>query len=212
MTFPQRIRLLPVLLLFVTTLSACDDSSTSAMDNAVPIVAERVTDLPSDPIIGLVDGRPVGAGLYTFYSLRENRVVAREDSASTQWDVAFRGTTILVNGGTSGPGQGAGLLLDGIFSEITEAPASGFETDSENGPALKTGSGNSWYNYNPATNVVSPIPGRVLVVRTAGGTYAKLSMLSYYRGMPENPTGDMEARYVSFDYILQPDGSRQFAR
>src|SRR6185436_18729473 len=46
------------------------------------------------------------AGHFTFYSLRSNAVIGLGDSATNSWDLAFRGTTILVNGGTSGPGNG----------------------------------------------------------------------------------------------------------
>lgn len=196
-----------IALLLLVGLAACDDDPVSS-DGGDEVVAQRVTDLPADPFVGFVGGRPVGSGNFTFFSLRENSVV--EDSASTDWDVAFRGTTILVNGGASGPGQGVGQIIDGVFSEIDEAPADGYATDAEGDPALGTGSGQSWYNYNPQTQVVTPIPGRVIVIRTADGLYAKISMVSYYEGNPDTPTAEDEARYLTFDYVLQPDGSRTF--
>lgn len=196
-----------IALFLLAGVTACDDDPVSS-DGGDEVVAERVTDLPADPFVGFVSGRPVGSGNFTFFSLRENRVV--EDSASTDWDVAFRGTTILVNGGVSGPGEGAGQIVEGVFSEIDEAPADGYETDAAGEPALGTGSGQSWYNYNPQTQVVTPTPGRVIIVRTADGLYAKISMVSYYEGNPATPTSENEARYLTFDYVLQPDGSRVF--
>lgn len=204
----KHLRLLPILV-FALTLTACGDDPASS-NASEPVVAARVTDLPSDPFVAFVEGRPVGAGVYTFYSLREDRIVAREDSATTQWDVAFKGTTILVNGGTSGPGQGEGQIVETTFADVTEAPATGYSADSANGPALGTGSGQSWYSYNPATQVLTPTPGRVLVLKTADGRYAKMNMVSYYEGAPAEPTATSTARYLTFDLVFQPDGTRTF--
>ncbi len=169
------------------------------------------SDVPSDPIIGIgSDGRPVGANAFSFFSLRTGQIVASTDSASTGWDLGFKGSTIIVNGGTSGPGNGAAQIVDDIFGDVMNAPENGWIQDSADTYAIPTGSGNGSYNYNFATQVLSPIPGRVLLVRTADGRYAKVSMISYYQGAPETPTGDDTARFLTFDYVFQPDGSRKF--
>ncbi|MGB1049765.1 MAG: HmuY family protein [Rhodothermales bacterium] len=195
-----------VLALFVT---ACDSSSSN--DDSQEVIAARASDVPSDPIIGIgSDGRPVGANAFSFFSLRTGQIVASTDSASTGWDLGFKGSTIIVNGGTSGPGNGAAQIVDDIFGDVMNAPENGWIQDSADAYAIPTGSGNGWYNYNFATQVLSPIPGRVLLVRTADGRYAKVSMISYYQGAPETPTGDDTARFLTFDYVFQPDGSRKF--
>ena len=198
-------------LLFGFLLLAGCDSTDPEEDNFPDPELTRVEDLAADPFTSFgPDGRPAGTGNFTFYSLRDNDVVATSDSASTMWDVAFRGSDILVNGGSSGPGNGAAQLLDGLFEEILEAPEDGWVQDSETGPAIPFGSGNGWYNYNPATMVLSPFPGRVLLIRTADGRYAKMRIVSYYRGAPDAPTQDSEARYITFEYVIQQDGSRSF--
>ncbi|MGB0650558.1 MAG: HmuY family protein [Rhodothermales bacterium] len=195
-----------VLALFVT---ACDSSSSN--DDSQEVIAARASDVPSDPIIGIgSDGRPVGANAFSFFSLRTGQIVASTDSASTGWDLGFKGSTIIVNGGTSGPGNGAAQIVDDIFGDVMNAPENGWIQDSADAYAIPTGSGNGWYNYNFATQVLSPIPGRVILVRTADGRYAKVSMISYYQGAPETPTGDDTARFLTFDYVFQPDGSRKF--
>ena len=62
-------------------------------------------------------------GHFTFYSLRDGAVVPAADSASAKWDLAFKSTTILVNGGASGPGEGGVVVLeDTSFAAVTEAP------------------------------------------------------------------------------------------
>ena len=200
-------------LLFVTILSisvsACDSTSSTTAD--AEIVAERVLELPADPYTGVgTDGRPVTAGKFTYYSLRTNSVVADSDSASTLWDVAFKGTTVIVNGGTSGPGNGAAQLVNDAFSSVMSAPESGWAQDSTNGYAIPSGSGIGWYNYNPTNHAISAIPGRVLLIRTADGRYAKMSMVNYYKGLPEVPSATSESRFITFDFVFQPNGSRLF--
>ncbi|MFN3596449.1 MAG: HmuY family protein [Rubricoccaceae bacterium] len=162
---------------------------------------------------------PATGGRFAFYSLRENRLVlsatdtgARADSASTAWDIAFRGTTILVNGGSSGPGQGAALIAEAPYASVAEAPADGYRVDAPGQPAIPGGSGNGWYVYNAQTNVIAPIAGRTLIIRTADGRFAKLRIVSYYRGAPATPNGFQDAaRYYTFEYVFQPDpASRRF--
>ena len=191
-------------------LSGCDSNSSNEEEFPEPELT-RFEDLPADPFTSVgPDGRPTGTGNFTLFSLRENMIIANEDSASADWDIAFRGTDILINSGTSGPGNGAAQLLDGLFEEVLEAPTEGWIQDGETGPAIPFGSGTGWYNYNPAAMVVSPFPGRVILIRTADGLYAKMRIISYYQGAPDAPTVDDAARYYTFEFLLQPDGSRSF--
>ncbi|BBM69284.1 HmuY family protein [Rhodothermus marinus] len=211
-------------LTLVLLLAACDSSE--PLDETTPVEAVRVEDLPADPTTpDPQTGRPVGTGRYTFFSLRTGEIVLRydepdrSDSASTAWDLAFQGTNILINGGTSGPGQGGAVVLEVPFDEVTEAPTDDqFRVDGvdecPNGVkrAICPGSGNGWYNYDPTTHIVTPIPGRTIVVRTADGRYAKVRILSYYKGAPDPGAIDPEAnpsRYYTFEYVFQPDGSRR---
>lgn len=214
-----------LLLLSLTVLLAACDSG-EALDEATPVEAIVVKDLPADPTTpDPQTGRPIGTGRYTFFSLRTGEIVLsydspdRSDSASTTWDLAFQGTNILINGGTSGPGQGAAVVLEVPFDEVPEAPEDeAFRVDGvdecPNGiqRAICPGSGNGWYNYDPTTHIITPIPGRTIVVRTADGRYAKVRILSYYKGAPEPGSIDPEthpSRYYTFEYVFQPDGSRR---
>jgi len=211
-------------LTLVLLLAACDSSE--PLDETTPVEAVRVEDLPADPTTpDPQTGRPVGTGRYTFFSLRTGKIVLRydepdrSDSASTAWDLAFQGTNILINGGTSGPGQGGAVVVEVPFEEVAEAPADDqFRVDGvdecPNGVkrAICPGSGNGWYNYNPTTNIITPIPGRTIVVRTADGRYAKVRILSYYKGAPDPGAidpGVNPSRYYTFEYVFQPDGSRR---
>jgi hypothetical protein len=201
------------------SVAACDSDS-SDEDNFTG-EATLVEDIAADPATGRdpVTGQPVGTtGHFTLFALKDNRVVSSgasfsaADSASANWDIGFRGTTIIVNGGTSGPGDGGVIVRDGIFEDLADAPATGYAVDSDQGYGVPSGSGNGWYNYNPAAMVLSPIPGRFLVVRTADGKYAKVRIISYYQGAPDPvaPFSDLE-RYYTFEYVYQPDGSTKLS-
>lgn len=227
-------RLLLAALAAVLTLSACDSSDPAPTPQ--PLNVQTVADVnadfgPRNPTTGQV----AGTGRFAFYSLRENRLVLgvdnanRADSASTAWDIAFRGTTILVNGGTSGPGQGAAQIVATSFADLTEAPADGYRVDGDAAndcPAVQgrpgapyaicTGSGNGWYTYVPFSTgggYIVPTPGRTIVVRNADGvTYSKVRVLSYYQGNPDpaSITSSTPERYYTFEFVVQPDGSRNF--
>lgn len=198
-----------VALCFFAVVSGCGDDPVS---ESLPLPeALTVADLPADPPtqVDPVTGRPVGTGAYTYFSLRENEVVPEADSATTAWDLAFRGTTILTNSGTSGPGEGGAVLVAQPFEAVVEAPAAGaFAVDAEGAPATVSDEQGSWYHYNPATHVITPVPGRTLVIRTADGRYAKVRIVSYYKGNPDTVDADSASRYYTFDYVFQPDGSR----
>jgi len=177
-----------------------------------------VQNLAGNTIIGIAgNGQPFGSGKYTLFSLVTREIVSNADSATTNWDVGFRGTTIIVNGGTSGPGNGGAFVLTGTYDGLTTIPVdSVFRLDNIPNYAITTGSGKGWYNYNGATNLVNPIPGRVLVIRTADGKYAKMEILNYYKGgvTPDASASDDDKvhkqRYYNYRFQYQPDGSKNF--
>ena len=226
---------LPILLTACAlALTACD--SADPVPEAVALDVQTATDVEADPTSGRDPdtGRPIANNLFTLYDLDAGEVVLSSnetdadvraaDSTSTVWDVGFKGTTVIFNGGTSGPGEGSAQLLAEAFAGVVEAPASGYAADGDNTcPAVETqfgtvpgspyavctGSDNGWYNYD--SGVVTPVAGRTIALTTGDGErYAKLRVLSYYRGNPAAPTQDSEGRYYTFEYVVQPDGSRDF--
>lgn len=197
------------LFLFAAATAAFPACSSSDDPAPVPLTATTVKDVAADPTSTSSTGQPVpGTNKFTFYSMKNNAIVPNADSASTKWDVAFRGTTIITNGGTSGPGQGGVSVQSGIFDDIKTVPATAtFTQDSKAAYGIPSGSGNGWYNYNPATNIISPIAGKVFLLKTAEGKYAKMEILSYYKGAPATPAATDASRYYTFRYLYQPDGS-----
>jgi len=186
----------------------------------VPVSAITVSNLAADTVTGLgVDGRPQSAGTTTYYSLVDNKVIASTDAASTKWDIALSSTKILVNSGTSGPGIGGAFVFKGLFDDLKTIPTdSSFATDNANAAsyAIPLGSGKAWYTYDGLTTLVSPIAGRVLVIRTATGKFAKIEILNYYKGgvtLPATASVNdklFKQRYYTFRYAYQPSGSKTF--
>ncbi len=165
------------------------------------------------PAVGGITGPPTyptATNKFTFFSFSTGKVVANADSASTKWDLGFRATTIIVNGGTSGPGVGGAIVQTGIFSDLTVAPTTGYAQDNKNATvkyAIPTGSGAGWYTYNSSTNIITPTAGKFLIIKTADGKYAKVEILSYYQDAPTAPTSSTKDRYYTFRYVYQADGS-----
>ena len=206
-----------ILLLTIVVFQSCSKDATTP-SNASTLKQYTVKDLIADTIVATVNGQPVGAGKFTFYSLENNALVASTDSNSNKWDVAFRGTTILTNSGTSGPGLGGAFIYTGTFDDLKTVSADS-TVRKDNFPtsyAIPTGSNKGWYVYDAVNNLINPIPGRVLVIKTAKGNYAKMEILNYYKGgtTPSATASDdvklKTQRYYTFRFAYQSNGTTSF--
>ncbi|MFX1707593.1 HmuY family protein [Chitinophaga sp. CC14] len=186
-----------MLSLSLFTLVSCSKDD----DNTVtpPVVAVETKTVAN------VDADAANKGSFTLYSLVDNKVIPNSDSATTKWDIGFKATTIIINGGTSGPGKAEAQVITGIFSQLVTAPETGYTADAAAKKAI-TG----WYSYNMTTHVISPVTGAVIVLKTANGNYAKLEVTSYYKDAPATPDQNSISRYYNFRFAYQPDGTRKF--
>lgn len=215
---------------FAVTFTACDSGSDTPLDLTVQTATEIAADpAQRDQNTGQVLGQ---TNQFTLFSLRTGDVVVnydaaeRADSASTRWDIGFRGSEIILNGGASGPGAAVGLIVEDTFTSVTDAqaPSYSYRRDGESecpdvqtpvGPqpgrslAVCTGSGNGWFTYVPFTGTPGgyavPTPGRTLLVRLADNSgYAKVNFLNYYQGRPEPSeiTSRSADRYYTFEYVV----------
>lgn len=191
------------LMLALISFTSCSDSENveEPLDNVSSLVENLYAPVTADYSTGV----PITSGEFTRFSFATGTEVT-DDS----WDIAFRGTTILVNGGKSygyvdepeRTGDAALALETGVFTEITEASSQeSFSQDAVGALALTTGSDNGWYTYNATTHLISPIAGRVLVVKTIDGNYAKVEILSYYKDYDTSS----DSRYYSFNYLYNPN-------
>ena len=211
--------LLKITMVFIMLIQivACSKSETTTIPVST-VSTKIVSDLMADTVLGLnSSGMPYSAGKYTFYSLENNAIVSNTDSASAKWDLAFMSTRILTNGGTSGPALGGAFIYYGLFDELKTIPVdSVFKTDNAPNYAITTGSGKGWYTYDQLTSLITPLAGRVLVIRTASGKYAKMEITSYYKGGVTLPVSASDSekltkqRYYTFRYSYQSNGSKTF--
>ncbi len=138
--------------------------------------------------------------------LRGEVVVINTAATSLNWDLGFKRTNVIVNGGVSGPGKAeATVLEDTSFEDILEAPKDDYVTDTDQISTFATGDG--WYTYTgPPNHWILPNE-RVYVIRTAIGNYAKLRFIGYY----ENNETRVGSGHISIEYVLQDDGSRNLS-
>lgn len=198
------------LALTVLLFASCSSDDQERVIQSQSLQTKKVSNLYAPQSGG--QGQPV-SGDFVKFSLSTGEIVTSGDN----WDIAFRGTSIIVNGGYSGTGEPAKngnvslATVSNTLSGVTEAPSDdSFKQDAQSAYAIPTGSGNGWYTYNPTNHVVAPIAGRVFVIKTTNGKYAKFEILSYYQNAPANPLGTEPSKYFTFNYVYQPDGSKKF--
>lgn len=200
------------LAILIVSFVACesDDDNDDNTPTPAAVEAQLIENLPAPQEGG--QGQPV-TGEFTKFDFTTGAIT----TSDTDWDIAFRGTTIAINGGnetgtTDEPtrnGQAGAYIADGTFASVTTAEGVSFNQDSANGFAIPNGSDSGWYNYNPATNLVTPIPGKILVFRTRDGKYAKVEILSYY--LNQDSTDPTNGRFYTFNYVYNPnEGEKSF--
>ena len=190
--------------LAMTSFVACDNDS----DDLLPVVSITVEDLYAPQEGG--QGQPI-SGAFTKFDFD----LGMETDSETDWDIAFRATDVIVNGGMSmgttdepdRTGDAGAYIVTGTMADVTEVDVNLFTQDSDSGYAIMSGSGNGWYTYSGSpTYLITPTAGKILVFKTADGKYAKVEILSYYQGAPENPDAFTDPnRYYTFNYVYQPN-------
>jgi len=159
-------------------------------------------------------------GNFVRFSFSEGGIVTNEN-----WDVAFRGTTLIVNGGGKAnidqpdrTGNVAVYIATGSMSEINSVDTSRLLQDNSSGSAILNNimiddlgvSGEGWASYSFSTHLFSPRAGRILVFRTHDNKYAKMEIIYFYDSLnPDTGNGDIGG-YYTFNYVYQSDGTINF--
>lgn len=187
--------------------TACDDDDGGNTDIILTDVQVNNLFAPADER-DQATGEIITVNEFVYFNLDSKSIVAETDD----WDIAFKGTNILTNSGVSGSGNGGAVVESGLFEDIVSAPADeAFSVDTDVLLAIPAGSGSGWYNYNPANHLITPIPGRVLIIRTHDGKFAKMEIISYYENAPAEPDAFMDLQdFFTFRYIYREDGGRDF--
>ena len=195
----KTIKFLTLLAIFIGFSSCSNDD-----DNDTPVLAveaETVSNLYAPQEGG--QGEPI-SGQFTKFDFTTGAMT----TSSTDWDIAFRGTDIIINGGMSygaadepeRTGDAAAYMASGTFNSVVSVDSSLLEQDSVNGYVLS-----DWYTYSgPPTHAINPTAGKILVIRTRDGKFAKMEILSYYENGQPNE-GYTNYRYYTFNYVYQPN-------
>jgi hypothetical protein len=187
--------------------------------NTVPDVV-TVTNLYADTTTGFSPtGRPIGRNEFTYFSLRENKIITGADTLTNKWDIAFKQFYIKVNGGTNatGGGNAAAAVLNTDFAlyKKVDLPNTAFAQDNGATWAINPMPG-GWYTYSTTTFIALPIPGKTFVIRTADGRYAKMEILSFYKDGVTPATSASPAEkalkqfFYQFRFAFQADGTVDF--
>ena len=163
----KTIKLLTLLAIFIG-FSSCSNND----DDPVILQVESlsITNLEATLETDYTVNPPLETGDYIKFDF----VTGTTTASATEWDIAFRGTKILVNGGEATAddqpnrtGNAAAYMATGTFAGIADVNVSLFNQDSmSSGLAIPTGSGNGWYNYaGDPTHLITPIAGKVLVFK-----------------------------------------------
>ncbi|MES2454660.1 MAG: HmuY family protein [Bacteroidota bacterium] len=203
------------LFLVSVTMSACtrEEVKPELQDDKSVVIK----DLPGDV------GNTVGSGNeFTpfYFSLKTSAKVDSAKKNSNEWDIAFTkeyNSLIVANNGTAigtpgygGTGKGSILIAEKPYNQVTQAPAdSEFTANGLSGFGWDSGNGVGWFFYDLKTHIAVPVKNRTFIIRTADGYYAKLEMVSMYKGAPATVSDlNWPAPYFTFRYYLQTDGSR----
>ena len=201
----KTIKYLSIIALFFA-FSACDNDDETI--TVLPVESELIENLHAPQEGG--QGQPVYGEFVKF-----NFATGQTTTSDSDWDIALRGTIILINGGEktgiddepNRTGNGSAYIANGTMSSVTTVDTSRLREDAENAQAIPTGSGTGWYIYaGPPTHLITPLAGKILVFKTHDGKYAKMEILSYYKDAPADPDAfeDFD-KYYTFNYVYQPN-------
>ena len=188
------------LLLFLSIffILSCDDGG-----DLMPLEAMIVTNLYTPEYIGNEPNQQ--SANFIKFSFKEQTTTEGDN-----WDIAFRGTEILVNGGFSGAndeptrtGLGAGYITIGNYGGIKSVDENLFNQDSQTQKAIPSTNG-GWYEIK--NTALFPYSDKTLVFRTHNNRYAKVKIVSFYKDAPENINPfSSKPEYYTFSYTYQPN-------
>ena len=132
------------------------------------------------------------------------------------WDIAFRGTMIIVNGGVkTGSGNeperlqnlgGLSAFIDILnknYDAVSESPylKSVDNWDKAGQPKIPNISGQGWFEDDGT--YITPLKDKTIVLKTIDNYYVKIGMYSYYKDALPETTDD--PAYYSFKYSFNPN-------
>lgn len=203
-----------VLLSAATLISCTKDEVKPELEDTKSTV---IRDLPGDV------GNTVGSGKEFepfYFSLKTGTKVEASKKLTAEWDIAFTkeyNSLIVANNGQApatpgygGPGIGSVVIVEKPYSQVTQAPSEAeFAANQIPSYGWDAGNGVGWFFYDLKTHIAVPVKNRTFVIKTAEGKFAKIEMVSMYKGAPATVSDlNWPAPYFTFRFFLQQDGSR----
>ena len=143
---------------------------------------------------------------WVYFDFSRGGVVEIHDKTSLEWDLAFRRSKVISNGGATNKFGKAGLINLGSpnFDQVVDVPVNNYtpdmstKTETENPILLK------WYSYNYLTHKLSA-KANTYAMKTADSKYAKVKFLDFY-------CSNKETGCIKMQYVYQDNGSNQFTK
>ena len=143
---------------------------------------------------------------WVYFDFSRGGVVEIHDKTSLEWDLAFRRSKVISNGGATNKFGKAGLINLGSpnFDRVVDVPTNNYtpdmstKTETENPILLK------WYSYNYLTHKLSA-KANTYAMKTADSKYAKVKFLDFY-------CANKETGCIKMQYVYQDNGSNQFTK
>ena len=155
--------------------------------------AQEVAGQPPNVLQYTIDARSRTKWAYFDFSSGTTVLTSQE---SLDWDLAFRRTDLLTNGGETNPASDGGAfdLGDVPIGESQPFPANSYVVDTTHDErGLENPALHGWYSYDWFRHVISS-KGHTYGVRTASGETALVTFLSYY-------CDDGSAGCITFQYL-----------
>ena len=175
-----------------------------------------ISDIPAQPLIGSTPTNLLETKLtvinasseknWVYFDFSRGGVVEIHDKTSLEWDLAFRRSKVISNGGATNKFGKAGLINLGSpnFDQVVDVPTNNYtpdmstKTETENPILLK------WYSYNYLTHKLSA-KANTYAMKTADSKYAKVKFLDFY-------CANKETGCIKMQYVYQDNGSNQFTK
>lgn len=143
---------------------------------------------------------------WVYFDFSRGKVVTIYDKTSLEWDLAFRRSKVISNGGATNKFGKAGLIDLGAlnFDQVVDVPTDNYtadmatKTETENPILLK------WYSYNYLTHKLSA-KSNTYAIKTANNKYVKVKFLDFY-------CANKETGCIKMQYVYQDNGSNQFTK
>ncbi|WP_316816219.1 HmuY family protein [Pedobacter nyackensis] len=200
-------------LVAIATVSCTKEEVKPKLEDGKSTVAK---DVPGD--VGNTVGGAKPFEIF-YFSFKTNGKVDKSKVLTSEWDIAFAkeyNSYISPNSGTNnesygfgGPGKGAMMVVNQAYDDVKTAPSDAeFSSKGIDVAGWDSGSGNGWYFYELNTHIAVPVKNRTYILRTAEGKYAKLQLVSMYKGAPATVSDlNWPSPYFTFRYYVQQDGS-----